>query len=111
MLHYNQAFLTEADTNTIEFDFFIDGLSLSESSKVKMWPIMGSFANQPYIRPFVVGSYSGDSDPVDVDDFFKEFVEEIKLLQKNGVEVTKDRIVKKFSFRCFIADAPARAFA
>lgn len=109
MFHYDQAFL--AETDTIEIDFFIDGLSLSESSKVKMWPIMGSFVNQPFVRPFVVGCYSGNCDPVDVDDYFKEFVEEIKLLQKNGVEVTKDRIVKKFRFRCFIADAPARAFA
>lgn len=109
MLHYNQAFL--AETDTIEMDFFIDGLKLSESSKVKMWPIMGSFANQPYIRPFVVGCYSGKCDPVDVDDYMKEFVEEIKWLQKNGIEVTKDKIVKKFRFRCFVADTPARVFA
>lgn len=108
-LHYNQDFLKEVDT--VEIDFFIDGLSMSDSSKVKMWPIMGSFTNQPFIPPFVVGCYSGNCDPVDVDDFMKEFVEEVKLLQQNGIEVTKDRIVKNFRFRCFIADAPARAFA
>lgn len=109
VLHYDLDFLRETDT--IEFDFFIDGLSLSESSKVKMWPIMGSFAHHPYIRPFVVACYSGTSDPVDIDDFMREFVQEIKLLQKKGIEVTKDRIVKNFKFRCFIADAPARALA
>lgn len=109
MPHYNQDFLYEKDT--IEFDFFIDGLSLSDSSKVKMWPIMGSFAQYPQLRPFVIGCYSGNRDPVDVDDFMKEFVEEMKLLQQNGIEVGKNRVVKNFKFRCFIADAPARAFA
>lgn len=109
VLHYDRDFLGDADA--IEFDFFIDGLKLSESSKVKMWPIMGSFAHHPYIRPFVVACYSGTSDPVDVNDFMREFVEEIKLLQQKGIEVTKDRIVKNFKFRCFVADAPARALA
>lgn len=107
LLHYDHNFLEE----TIEFDFFIDGLSLSDSSKVKMWPIMGSFAHYPYLPPFVVGCYSGKTDPVDVDDFLKEFVQEVKLLQENGIEVSKNRVVKNFRFRCFIADAPARSFA
>lgn len=109
MLHYGQDFLKEVDT--IVLDFFIDGLSVSESSKVKMWPIMASFAEFPLMRPFVVGCYAGNSDPVDVDDFMREFVEEIKLLQRDGIEVSKDRIVKNFRFRCFVADAPARALA
>lgn len=109
LLHYNQDYLKKVDT--IELDFFIDGLSLSDSSKVKMWPVMASFANFPYLRPFTVSCYSGKSDPVDVDDFMREFVEEIKLLQRDGVKVSKDGIVKKFRFRCFIADAPARALA
>lgn len=109
MYQYNDDFLTECDT--VEVDFFIDGLSVSDSSKVKMWPIMGSFVNQPNIRPFVPGCYSGPADPLDVDDFLKEFVEEIEHLQKNGVEVTKNCVLKKFRFRCFVADAPARALA
>lgn len=33
------------------------------------------------------------------------------MLQRDGIEVSKDRIVKNFRFRCFIADAPARALA
>lgn len=105
---YHHDFLK--DCETVEVDFFIDGLSLSDSSKVKMWPIMGSFVNQPTIRPFVSGCYAGPCDPIDVDDFMMEFVAEIESLQKNGVEL-KNGQVKKFKFRCFVADAPARAFA
>lgn len=105
---YNDEFLTDNDTVTL--DFFIDGLSVSESSKVKMWPIMASFANEQTIEPFVVGCYAGNGDPIDIDDFMREFVEEVKKLQENGVEVSKNRIIKKFQFRCFIADGPARSF-
>lgn len=109
LFFYNDEFFNESDT--VQLDFFIDGLSVSESSKVKMWPIMGSFVNQPFVEPFVIGCYSGSGDPIDVDDFMKEFVEEIKRLQKNGVRVTKNQTLKQFQFRCFIADGPARAFA
>lgn len=109
LLNYNNTELKEMDT--INVDFFIDGLSVSEISKVKMWPIMGSFVDIPNLRPFVVGCYAGKGDPANVDDYMREFVEELKFIIKNGVDVTKDRVHKKFRFRCFIADSPARAFA
>lgn len=109
MDQYDDKFLLESDT--VNIDFFIDGLSLSESSKMKMWPIMGSFADQPTIPPFVPGCYAGNGDPKDPNDFLKEFVEEIKLLKEKGIEVTKNRILKKFCFRCFVGDAPALALA
>lgn len=109
MSHYNHEFLIGCDT--VELDFFIDGLSLSDSSKVKMWPIMASFVNQPTISPFVVGCYAGYGDPADVDDFMREFVDELKYLMKNGIKVTKNNLVKKFRARCFVADAPARSLA
>lgn len=109
LLQYNYKFLKDCDE--VILDFFIDGLSLSESSKVKMWPIMASFVGYPKIRPFVVGSYSGKGDPADVDDYMREFVDELKELNSNGVAATKDKINKKFRFRCFIGDGPATAFA
>lgn len=109
LLNYNNSLLKEIDT--INVDFFIDGLSLSDSSKVKMWPIMGSFVDMPNLRPFVSGCYAGKGDPTNIDDYMREFVEELKVITENGVYVTKDRIHKKFRFRCFIADSPARAYA
>lgn len=72
---------------------------------------MGSFVNQPIILPFVPGCYAGPSDPLDIDNFVKEFVEELENLQRNGVRVTKNGILKKFRFRCFVGDAPALALA
>lgn len=56
---------------------------------------MGSFVDQPSIHPFVPGCYAGYGDPKDPNDFMKEFVEELKQLKENGVEVTKNRILKK----------------
>lgn len=109
MDQYDDAFLTEGDS--VNIDFFIDGVSLSDSSKVKMWPIMGSFVDQPSLSPFVPGCYAGDADPADPDDFMREFVAEVKHLNENGIAVTKDRIVKKFHFRCFVGYAPALALA
>lgn len=63
-LQFDHEFLIQEET--VEMDFFIDGLSLSDSSKVNMWPIMASFVNQPEIEPFVVGCYAGDGDPADM---------------------------------------------
>lgn len=105
MDQYDDEFLKENDT--VEIDFFTDGLSLSDSSKVKMWPIMGSFVDQPTIHPFVTGCYAGNADPADPNDFLREFVAEVKELKENGILVTKDKIKKKFRFRIFIGDAPA----
>lgn len=113
-IQYNLSFYDDEFFNgsdEVEIDFFIDGLSLSESSKMKMWPIMGAFVNQPYAEPFVNGCYSGNGDPIDVDDFTREFVDEIKQLREKGVFVGQNQTHKRFKFRCFIADGPARAFA
>lgn len=109
VLQCNKVFLTT--TETVTMDFFIDGLSLSDSSKMKMWPIMGSYVGQPKIRPIVVGCYSGKGDPSDPDDFLREFVDELIHLTSNGILVTKDKILKNFECRLFVADSPARAFA
>lgn len=105
MDQYDDKFLTESDT--VHIDFFADGISLSDSSSVKMWPIIGSFVDQPTVQPFVPGCYSGNADPADPNDFMREFVDEVKKLQENGIFVTKERMKKKFVFRLFIGDAPA----
>lgn len=109
MDQYDGTFLRRNDTVIV--DFFIDGVSVSDSSKVKLWPIMGSFVNEPTIEPFVCGLYAEDSDPEDPDDYMREFVEEVKHLTENGITVTKDRVLKNFRFRCFVGDAPALSLA
>lgn len=104
----NYEFLIHQDV--IEIDISIDGLSLSKSSKLKMWPILGAFPNKPNTSPFVIGAYTGYADPSSINDFLAEFVDEVRDLLENGIEVTPQLIWKPMKIRAYICDAPARAF-
>lgn len=104
----NYEFLIHQDV--IEIDVNIDGLSLSKSSKLKTWPILGAFPNKPNISPFIIGAFVGYSNPPCIDDFLLEFVNEARNSLANGVEVTPQRIRKPMSIRAYICYAPARAF-
>lgn len=104
----NFSFLENMET--VELDINIDGLSIAKSSKLKMWPILGSFPNQLNISPFVIGAYVGYADPGSIEDFLKEYVEELLEILQNGAEVTRQLIRKRIRIRAYICDAPARAF-
>lgn len=104
----NFSFLQNIDI--VELDINIDGLSVSKSSKLKMWPILGSFPNQLNISPFVIGAYVGYADPRCIEDFLKEYIEEFQDIMQNGAEVTSHLIRKVIRIRAYICDAPARAF-
>lgn len=91
-------------------DFFFDGASLSNCTKWNMWPMLGACVDKLNMRPFVVHCYAGYRHPVDIDNYLIEFVDEMKSIMEHGVLVSKKQIRKKFILRCFISDAPARAF-
>lgn len=82
----NYEFLTLQDF--IEIDISIDGLSLSKSSKLKTWPILGAFPNKPDTSPFIIGTYVGYENPESIDDFLFDFIVEAQDALDNGVEVT-----------------------
>lgn len=94
----------------VELDINIDGVSLAKSSKLKMWPILGSFPNKLNISPFVIGAYVGYADPDSIEDFLKDYVEEFQEILQNGAEVTPQLLRKEIRVRAYICDAPARAF-
>lgn len=94
----------------IEIDVNIDGLSLSKSSRLKMWPILAAFPNKPDTSPFLIGAYVGHENPASIDDFLVDFIVEAQDALDNGVEVTHRLIRKPFRIRAYICDAPARAF-
>lgn len=100
-------FLAEIDR--IELNINWDGISLSGSSQLKLWPIMGSFIVKEYkqISPFVIGAYVGKEIPKNPDFHFEEFAEEVTRLYSEGVFVTGQRILKPFSIRAFICDSEA----
>lgn len=104
----NLSYLAECES--VVLDISIDGLALAKSSKLKIWPILGAFSANLNISPFLIGAYVGYHDPGDIDDFLSDFVNELKILLVNGVNVTPRLIHKPLMIRCFVCDAPARSF-
>lgn len=89
----NYEFLNQAN---IQIDIGIDGLPLSKSSKLNLWPIVGAFVNQN-VSPFVIGAFCGYKHPEDVDAFLKPLAEDMQKCNP------------KIQVRSFTCDAPARA--
>lgn len=88
-------------------DFNIDGLPIHKSTKENFWPILCKIYNYPLEPPFVVALYCGPSKPP-INEFFKDFVAEIKLLKENSLVVENKYI--NIECRSFCCDAPARAY-
>jgi len=91
----------------ITVDINMDGLTISNSSTLKFWPILGKLIGA-LNEPFIIGLYVGHKDPPNVYDYLEDFVNELNDLFNNGFECNGSRF--KFSVRHYILDAPARAF-
>lgn len=93
----------------LQVDFNTDGATLDNSGNIVIWPIQCRIANIPNTKPEVVGIYRGSCKPSSADQFFSRFVADINSVIGNGGILYENT---KFSvtLRCFIADAPARAF-
>ena len=61
----------------------VDGLPLYKSTNEQFWPIVGMLVEAARPQPFVIGLFSGKSKPGNVDEFLKDFVEEMGL-EGNG---------------------------
>lgn len=95
--------------NQLELDFNIDGCSLDKSGSIQIWPIQCRIANIQYARPIVVGIYKGAHKPCDSNIFLEKFIMDIrKIMCSGGINFHGNKI--PIRLRCFIADAPARAF-
>lgn len=110
LTEYLNAFLNKFGiVQKIELMIGIDGLPLSGSSKSSFWPILGQ------IRPFrshifMIGIYWGwgADKPNSSNQFLFYFVDEIKLLETQGLDFKGSTIdVCRKGFAC---DAPAKAF-
>jgi len=58
--------------------------------------------------PIIVGLYGGNKKPTCLSEYLKEFVTEMCHLQTNGIILGDE--VFQVSIKCFVCDAPARAF-
>lgn len=93
----------------LEIDISTDGAQLDKNGKNQIWPIQCRIANIPRSMPEVIGIYKGPSKPHSANQFFDTFVNDFnKVIQSGGVEFQNRKI--PIRLRCFIADAPARAF-
>lgn len=96
--------------NGLSLKINCDGIPLHRSSRAQFWTILINFQCEglkPNCSPEVVRIFYGMSKPNDVDEFLKDFIDELKLVS-NGYKLGEHLIpVHTASFIC---DAPARQF-
>lgn len=90
-------------------DFNTDGCALDRSGSIHLWPIQYRIANIQHSKPIVVGIYKGTQKPYNPNQFFEKFIADIgKIMSTGGINLHGNKVPLRL--RCFIADAPARAF-
>ncbi|KAB0805340.1 hypothetical protein PPYR_02310 [Photinus pyralis] len=92
----------------MELSFNIDGIPLFKSSNIQLWPILGMVHNFKIKSPFAIAIFCGTTKPKPLSKFLHDFIQELALLQQNGF--LYNGIDYQVKTRCFICDAPARAF-
>lgn len=86
----------------------VDGLPIYNHARKQLWPILGQLYNVKYdSRPFVVALYCGDSKPKSANDYLNQFVDEVRLMMENGVNIEEKLFT--FSIAAFVCDTPARS--
>lgn len=93
---------------TLHLVLNIDGLPLFKSATNQLWPILFS-VNEIPLLVFCAGIYEGVTKPENVDEFLKEFIEDLTDILKNGVRSDNRRFFKVKLF-CVTCDAPAKAY-
>jgi hypothetical protein len=77
------------DVNELTMHINIDGIPLFKSFRVTLWPILGRFIEISPL-PFPIALFCGESKPKSIDEFLKDYVEEMKI----GIVKLIDRDVK-----------------
>lgn len=114
---YRNNCLTERE-NTLNLIVYTDGVQLTNSSKIEVWPIACSIIELPPIirnsvaNKLIFGLWCGKQKP-DSDILFEKFIDYIQNLNLNGLEISVDNKVIKFYFNLygFLSDSPARSLS
>lgn len=98
------------NVSNIQLLINIDGLPLFKSSSKEFWPILGMVANIPSIKSvvFPIGIYCGNSKPKDCASFLSPFVNELKNLLREGLNINGK--LMSVIIKGFICDSPAKSF-
>jgi hypothetical protein len=100
--------MNKVTNDVISIQVNIDGLPLFKSSSMQLWPILGKLKQPIDSEPFMIGVFAGTGKPQDVNEYLKEFVDEVTQLEMSGVMLC-DRSVM-VCLHSFVCDAPARGF-
>lgn len=85
--------------------FNIDSVSLFKSTKTQLWPILCSLKG---FEPFIVALFCGNSKPDSLDNYLRDFIEELLGLTQNGLLYNGETF--RVDISAFVCDAPARSF-
>ncbi|CAH8436848.1 unnamed protein product [Dicrocoelium dendriticum] len=93
----------------LKLQIHIDGMTVFKSSRRQLWPVLGRLINPPS-DVFLIGLYSGLSKPINVHEFLRPVVDELKDVLRKGVCLCDNDDAIDIVLDCVIADAPARAY-
>ena len=100
--------LVPVSNSELHLQFNIDGLPVFRSSTQCIWPILCRVVN-PFISCVcIVVLYAGRKKPNCFSELLQPFVDEMKLIQQNGIEISTG-VTCRVKIHSFICDAPARA--
>lgn len=100
---------SELTTDTLTVRVNVDGLPLSRSSNMQLWPILGQIVELPKANVFIIGVYAGPCKPESVNDYMHDFIEDLKVVTRVGVTFNGKHYNVPLP-DAFICDTPARAF-
>ncbi|XP_064472847.1 uncharacterized protein LOC135387672 [Ornithodoros turicata] len=95
-------------TTSITLKINIDGIPISKSSTLSLWPILIHVKESASKTPFLAAAYIGKTKPSSAQEFLRHFVCEVKQLMESGLCLHGKML--KVAIGCFICDLPARAF-
>ena len=82
----------------------IDGLPIFKSTGAQFWPILLNLNG----LVFLVALYYGYQKPTPVEEYLEEFLNELTVLTREGVQIFGKQYEVKL--KCFVCDAPARSY-
>ncbi|XP_046395285.1 uncharacterized protein LOC124162718 [Ischnura elegans] len=97
------------ETRELKLQCSVDGVPLAKSSASQAWPILMAMAEFHAISPWLVGIYHGYEKPSSCDEFFSDFVDEMRQIKCEGINF--NGTTYSVHIDAYVCDAPARAFA
>lgn len=97
---------SKPSSNILWLSFNVDGLSLFKDTNEQLWPILCKVIDSK-IPPLPVSAWYGHVH-ASLDNYFKDFVPELKELLQNGFEAEGEQYSVRI--HSFVCDAPATAY-